>query len=538
MMPHATRSTRPTLLAILLATGALAGCDGDTESQAALRNTGHQFASAASGDPRAFGDTTTATYEDIVRTMTPLAGDENGYAEAAAVTVARAKLGLATQAAQESAAAETLALRKVRVIRGLLSEYLTLDAVARAAAAFDPRADLTELDSLIANRRSDAAVYQRQKSDIDAQIADLEAKIADLEAKAAAERSQAGTLGLEMAGVNAQRAAELAAEAREYTLRADQFELEAVRIQGRVGQLRPSAAEIGLNVQKAEAQIELLENSKRELEERARMAESDAAEARAAAAQARARLTETAAELVSFRESEVDRKAEAVLTLLGQVESALRDARTVLKDSAAIARASAEEVRGSVWARRAAGQNEAAAIYEALADASIPGPHAENARAAREAAGESADASAQAFQAAASALRSVRSRGDASDKLQAAAERIDRLGGIEPEPEPGDEAAPVTSMDDATLPESMEGMTFEEILASLPEESRAMLQAQFQSQIDMLNEIDDPDALRAALDAIDEQAAAMPAEYAPILDYVRGQIQSRIDALEAGGTTP
>jgi hypothetical protein len=62
-----------------------------------------------------------------------------------------------------------------------------------------------------------------------------------------------------------------------------------------------------------------------------------------------------------------------------------------------------------------------------------------------------------------------------------------------------------------------------------------MVEVQFQSQLDALNQIDDPEALRAALDAIDEQAAAMPAEFAVVIDYVRRQIQDRIDALESGG---
>lgn len=535
-MPQATRSTRPTLLAILLATGALMGCDQGTDTQAALRNTGHQFASAASGDARAFGDRTTATYEDIVRTMTPMAGDEDGYAEAAAVTVARAKIGLAAQAAQAASTAETLSQRKIRVIRGLLSEFITLDAVAQAAAAFDPRADLSELDNLIADRRNDAGVYQRQKADIDAQIADLEGRIAELESKAAAERAKAGTLGLQMAGVNAQRSAELAAEVREYTLRADQFELEAVRIQGRVGQLRPSAAEIGLNVQKAQAQIQLLENSKRELEERARVAESDAAEARSAAAQARAKLSEAAADLVTFRESEVATKADAVHSMLSQAESALRDARTVLKDSASIARASIEEIRGSVWARRAAGHNEAAAMFEALANAGVPGPQAQNAESARESAAEAAEKSDAAFQSAASALRAVRSKGDSADKLRSAAERIDRLAGIQPEPAPEaeiDPAAQTNNTGETASADPMVGMSFDELLATLPQEARQMMQA----QLDMLNQIEDPDALRAALDGIDQQAGMMPAEFAGIFDSIRQKIQDRIDEIE-GGTAP
>ncbi len=533
-MTHATRSARPMLLAVLLASAGLAGCERGSEAQTAVRDAGHRFGSISA-------DVTShsaSSYEEIIRSVRPHAGKQSGFGEAAAVTLAQAYLGQAAQAAQQAAAAEAEAMRRARVIRGSLSEYLTLAAVAEAASRFDATSDLGEIGGLLTARRQDAATYESQKERIDAQIADLEARIADLRSKADAERARAGELGLQMTSVNATRAAEIAAEAREHTLRADQFDLEAQRIEGRVGQLRPSAAEIGLNVQKAASQIEQLLGAQRELQARGRAAQTDAAEARAAAAQALDRLGAMARELAQFRSEQVGPAADRVGSLISQAQGALRDAGSVVQASAAATRASIAEVAGSAFARRAAGQNEAASLFQALADAGVPGPMAATAQAEREAAAESDAQANEAFRSAAEALRSIRARGEAADELAAAAVRLDRLAGIEPEAEPEDPASESwddqDSMpaDDAAADGSE--MTLEDLLADVPEEMRDMVRGQIQSQLDMLASIEDPEILRATLEQLDEQASMMPAEMAPAFDFARRIIQQRIDELEGG----
>ena len=62
-----------------------------------------------------------------------------------------------------------------------------------------------------------------------------------------------------------------------------------------------------------------------------------------------------------------------------------------------------------------------------------------------------------------------------------------------------------------------------------------MMMQQFESQLEMLNTIDDPEMLYQILDQIDEQAAAMPEELAIGFECVRQQIQKRIDELESEG---
>jgi len=439
-MPHARPAlhhsiARPVIAASLLAgVGLLQGC-GDDETKAAVRSANIQFESIAAGDENFRMDDALTEYRAIETDIGAYAGDGSGYAEAAAVSLAQAKLGQAAHAAQLSAHAETDALRRVRLLRATLSEYLTLSAIAEAAALYDPAEDLAELRRIAQLRQADATRYNEQKSEIDNEIADLEAKIAALRARAVAQRRQAGEIELSMIDVSAQRAAELAADAREYTLRADNYDLEADRISGRVGQLRPTAAEIALNAGNAASQIAMLENSQREATERARASQQDASEARAAAAGARDRLVSLAGEFRNFRADTIENGTNKITRLLGAADSDLRPANQSLKINAAATRASIKEALGSAWTRRANGHADAAAIYESLADAGIPGEFARLAEESRVAMDEAMTNSNEAFASAARALRSIRVNGDARDKLEQAALRLDRLGGTEPEPE-------------------------------------------------------------------------------------------------------
>lgn len=429
-----THPLRPALLAVLLAAGALTGCDRSTEAQTAVRSAGHRFGAITP----AISDHGAAGYREIAESVERHAGDDDGYAQAAAVTLAQARLGQAAQAAQDAARAESEALRRIRVLRGSLGEFHTLSAVAEAASRFDATNDLSEIDALVKARRNDAAAYEAQKAEINAEVTGLEARVAELRANAAAERAKAGELGLQMAGVNAQRSAELAAEAREHTLRADQFDLEADRIEGRIGQLRPSAAEIALNVEKANAQIQQLLNAQRELQARGRAAQTDAAETRAAVAQARDRIAALARELAEFRDGEVTQRFDRITGLLSQAQSALREAGSLVPASASVTGATIAEVSGSAWNSRAAGHLEAATIFESLAAAGIPGPWASHAERERGAAAEATANAAEAYQNAARALRAVRAAGSSSDKLAAAAARLERLAGVQPEADPSD----------------------------------------------------------------------------------------------------
>ncbi|MFK7884223.1 MAG: hypothetical protein AB8F26_08600 [Phycisphaerales bacterium] len=435
-MPMLTTLARPfAAVALLTAAGTITGCGEDKQAEQAVTTANQMFQTVASGDENAFMAEAVTTYNNIEGLVGEYAGDSTGYAEAAAVSLAQAKLGLASNAAQEAAAIEGQAIQHIRIIRANLSEYMVLSAIAEAASIYDPAEDIAALNTLVETRREDSARYTEQKAEIDNRIGDLDAKIAVLRARAIAERQKAGTIELSMINVSAQEAAELAADVREHTLSADQFDFEGDRIAGVVGQLRPTAAEIALNTQNAMDQITLLENSLDEVRERARASQQDAAQAREAATEARARIAKLGEEFRSFRSDEVSAKSNAVTRFIREAEQALRDANQALRVSASATKASAKAALGSAESSRATGHAEAAAIFRSLDEAGIPGGFGSDAETARNDYAESITASQEAFGAAANALRSMRVTGDARDRIDQAAARFDALAGIEPEPD-------------------------------------------------------------------------------------------------------
>lgn len=538
-----TRTARVTLIAgcaspLLL----LNGCGGESEAQAAVKEAGRSFTVVSVGDANAIPGDSKRAYANAEQLLAPHAGDSGGFAEAAAVGVAMAKRGQAALASHTASDAEKESLHQARIIRGMINEWLTMTAIAQAAGDFDPSEDIAELNSIIELRQDDIQHYQQQMRQIDDQISEYEASIADLRSKASNQRQEAGGLELQIPRVNAQEGAVLAEQVREYTLRADQFDLEATRIEGLVEQLRPSAREATLNVGKASAQIELLEKAIREMRERARNSQSDADEARANADAALDRIKAAVSAYQSHRDGAVQDAHDEAMSLIRAAINASRDAKDAVRSVAAINKADAQQMLAEFQSRQAYGEREEAMLYQSLLEAGIPGSWESAMNSANSQADEIAAESQQSYQDAAGTLRSARAQGDVGERINAAAERLERLGGIAPEP--ADEPA----MDDSDTDETgdmgeesgdaemdLSEMSFEDIIATVPEDMRETVEAQLQGLMDMLQGIEDIDALYDLLDQVDEQAAEFPEEVASSFEWINQQIQNRIDELEADG---
>lgn len=529
----------------------LPGCGGDEAAQEAIKDADRAFTSVALGDANAFKSNTTKVYNETEQTLSAHAGDSSGFAEAAAVGVAMAKRGLAALASQEASKAEGKALHHARVIRGMINEYLTNKAIAEGAGRFDPSADIADLNSIIELRRDDINDYQRRMEQINSEIAAYDAKIEELRAKADQQRNEAGAIELQIPRVTAQEGAELAKQMREFSLRADQFDLEANRIEGIVGQLRPGAKEVSLNVEKARSQIELLDKAISELRERAAASQKDASEANANADAALKRINAAVNEYQALRDGEVESANGKAISLVRASISALRDANDAVKSVATLNKSDANQMLAEMQMRQAIGEREEAEFYLSIKDAGIPGNWDERINAATQRGEELTSEAQQSFQAAASALRAAQARGDAAEKINAAAARLDALGGIEAEPEPEyielDEDS--ESYDNAEVEMSTDSgeMTLEDILANTPEDMRETVRAQLQGLIDTLEATDDVDTLYEMLDQIDAQAEAMTEMLPPemqtdeLLDqmnagfeWVKRQIENRIDEIENG----
>lgn len=538
----------------------LSGCGGDSEAQAAMKEAKRSFSAVSMGDATAIPTKTAQVYNEAEQALSAHAGGDDGFAEAAAVGVAMAKRGQASLASLDASQAESSALHQARIIRGMIHEYLTMSAIAEAASTFDPGEDIAEIESIITLRRDDIAKYQREMESINNEIASQEDKISDLRDQASEQRNQAGALELQIPRGTAQEGAKLAEQVREYTLRADQYDLEATRIEGIVAQLRPGAQEVQLNVEKADAQIKLLGEAIDELRDRATKSQSDAAEARTNANSALQRIQNTVSEYQTLRDDEVESANAKATSLSRAAINASRDARDAVKSVAAINKADAQQTLAGILMRQANGEREEAMLYQALSEAGVPGSWDTAMSDANTRADELEEEAKQSYISSASALRSVRASGDAGERLNAAATRLEMLGGLEPEPE-FDEDYTEDDSDVMELDEvDPDTLTIEQILADTPEALRPTVEMQLQALIDQLNAIDDVDALYMMMDAIETQADAMSSMRTEELRASMGdlgsaglsdeeilqatmiglewsiaQIQNRIDEIESGG---
>lgn len=77
-------------------------------------------------------------------------------------------------------------------------------------------------------------------------------------------------------------------------------------------------------------------------------------------------------------------------------------------------------------------------------------------------------------------------------------------------------------------------LTLADVEASLPEQMRAMVISQIESQLAELGGVDDADALREMLAQMDQQAAAMPPQFQTMVRFVKQEINRRIAEIEGG----
>lgn len=428
-------TVRSLLVGLAVTSLAISGCSKNDEAKAAVSEAGLEFQKVSVGDATLSESLASKAYTQAGDLTSDFAGGEGPYYETASVSLALSKLGLSEIAGAEASKAETNAMHQSRVIRAHLSEWISMNAVAKASTSFDVTEDRAALRELIGLRKVDVKSYSELFTSLNNEIVDLQNQMENLDTKSLQERNKGARFELQMTGVSATEAAELAARVREHSLRADTYELEAERIRGRVGQLLPGAHEVELQVKKANDQIALLNLSLDELDQRVRDSKEDSAQARSNAQQAQSSLTKLVDELEQYRANIAEPASEKVFSLIRQSLSASRDARSSSKTSGAIAISTAQEHLGRATMRLARGEAEMVSLYRSIHAAGIPGEWQSKIDSHSERHAELFEQAQQAFQDAASAIRSVRARGEEGESLEAAAVRLDRLGGVEPEPE-------------------------------------------------------------------------------------------------------
>lgn len=427
----------------------LSGCSKKDNAKSATAEAGKVFRTVAIGDSAHSDGFSKQAYTQADQATADYAGSDGPYGESAAVASSLAKLGLATLTSKEASEAETSAMHQSRVIRGHLSEWISMNAVAKSTTNLDISEEKASLTDLIELRKNDVEQYTQRYESLRAEIDAYQAQIDDLDSKAMSERNESARFELQMTSVSATQAAQLAERVREHSLRADGYELESVRVQGLVGQLLPGAHEVELQVQKAKDQIELLQLSIDELEQRVRDSKADSAQARANAESAQSAIKQLVEQLEEYRSAEVIPANERVISGMRQAIRSAGGANDNAKLSGAVAKASGQEQLARAISRQARGEAEMVLLYESIKASGLPGQWDNAIESHTTRRDELMDEAKQSFQDAASSLRRVRVRGSGADAIEAAAVRLDRLGGIEPEPEYQEEYEEDAEFDDS-----------------------------------------------------------------------------------------
>ncbi|MFK7759272.1 MAG: hypothetical protein AB8C13_04920 [Phycisphaerales bacterium] len=449
----AIRASRALLLSVAASGLILSGCSKNDDAKEAVSEASLEFRNVSIGDPTSSSQVAQKAYSSAADLTSEFAGQDAPFGEAAAVSLALAKLGTATLSGSEAHATETQSFHQSRIIRAHLSEWIAMNAVAKASTNYDVTEARAGLEELITLRKQDVEQYTTLHDSMRQEIADFQRQIDSLNSQAVTQRNESAGFELQMTSVSATQAAQLAERVREHSLRADTYELESTRLQGRVDQLLPGANEVTLQVKRAEDQISLLEESIAELNQQVIDSKADSAQARANAEQAYSSLVELVNALESYRSETVIPASERVISQIRQSLSASRDANATAKVSGSIAKATAQEQLARTLARQARGETDMFSLYQSIHDAGIKGDWQSKIDSHTMRFQELTEESRQAFQDSANALRSVRVRGEAADALEAAAVRLDRLGGIEPEPEYTEEYEDDSDFDDSETDE-------------------------------------------------------------------------------------
>lgn len=80
----------------------------------------------------------------------------------------------------------------------------------------------------------------------------------------------------------------------------------------------------------------------------------------------------------------------------------------------------------------------------------------------------------------------------------------------------------------------VELLTIEDVRASLPEEMAGMMIPQIEAELANLQQETDADALRSQIEEMNAQSGMVPPQFATAMEYIKQQIQVRIDEIESG----
>lgn len=426
----------------------LAGCDRSSPTSRGVETASRDLlALSAGGTTPAPPESQKKTYTAIAQNLPEVSQSASAGEKAAAMLLtSQAQQGLGHGPAYEAFTFEAASLNKIREIEGALSQWTQRQSAATAADAFDPSAEITDIDTRKAQKDSEITKERARREQIAARLAQLtqaaKAKVDSGEAKIAeyTKRTQ------DTARMSAREAAPIVEQANVLRRDGETLRLEGLRIQAEADQVVPVLAEVDAIIGQLTNQKATLEKAQTHLRDHHAAAKQESTEARAAANAAAQDLDTLVGELAKMRETELKAAYEQAQKFYSQAVKSAQAAAQV-QDRAMLGSAKSAvggtqlSVAETVWAR-AQGQRSHALVLERLSKTrpELPkaGSYGEAAKTIREEAKASVEQAVSALDAAKSAFASVPASGTETK------ERLEALAGLL---EKASEAAQGNAMD-------------------------------------------------------------------------------------------
>ncbi len=421
---------------LALSLGFFAGCDNSTPMTKALENANLTMTALSPGGAEPVAEAQRRdTYNKIVSTLRSQSGKGTPSEEsAAALLIAQAQIALAEIPSGAAARVDRESLNTLTRIEAAYTQWLNHNALAQALSAYDPKPELAEIESQIAQREAGIKEELANKAAVDAKVTELRAQAAAKAKASAAKRQDEAKLLLQMANQSAVEGARTLEQAVAIRRAADGLEAEAADLNAQAAQIAPRSDQIQLAIDRLTNQRNLLQQARADVNQRAAAAAADAQATLAIAAQDAADIADLVRQLAAERAAQDGGKTHyetALETYQSAADTASKAARgTLSKGVAHLTLGSAQQSLGDTLWSRAHGLARLIETFDALAGSKPALPQAGEYRARADAlrAEQQAalDAATAAYSAAFEAYKSAGATGDAQSRMDRVLRLLDR----------------------------------------------------------------------------------------------------------------
>ncbi|MGH7132653.1 MAG: hypothetical protein ACREJO_11970 [Phycisphaerales bacterium] len=300
MHGKALRSRWITVMTLVVAVGAVGGCDRNDAASKAIEAAERRVAvlTGAGGGVNPISDARRKELADVLASMKPYLDTKlAGQARAANLIAAQATASLAEIDLADAERAERGLFGKIQSIRESAETWSTQSARAKSEESYDPAPQAAELDKQIAELNTAIAAKAAEKTALEKRLEAMSADAQTKQSEAKRQRDQAAVLQQQVQSGSATAGLKLVEDAVKIRRVADALDTEASGLQAQVKMLQPQVDQLGRDAASLERNKASLELAKSGLAEQQTLSRKSAGDARAIAQTASGLIDTAVAEL-------------------------------------------------------------------------------------------------------------------------------------------------------------------------------------------------------------------------------------------------